>query len=362
MITCLTSEQENLIQVIKDKWKKIALNNSPTDKNKAEAAIIKLYQSADLRPPQKIEWFDNLIDACLWLGEKSETLNFDPIEWMCPCYADGLIERDLHGSIKHRLGNNYYEYFAGIIYSILKSISENYLLDRELFYFQHILGYTPIDYYDNARVADYYDAINIKYHGVNRNWAEIAEQLGFSYWWALKDLVVATTKPSVIKLDDDLKLHSKGEVAFAYDQESSITDEKIKLYAYHGNILPEKYGLVHPINWQAKWLYQEKDIKLRWILARLIGYHKLSQEFFVSEIKTWNNNNLNLFHECTLLKVQNNPHGIFFIKIISFDQDKTYFCLLPEDIFLVRQAEIWIKNMIYSKPNLDYVIRQLIAT
>ena len=211
-------------------------------------------------------------------------------------------------------------------------------------------------------IADYYDAINIEYHGMRLNWEEIAKHLGFTLWWALKDLAVVISKPSVIKLDDNLKLHAEGEPALEYKQESIITDEKLKLYAYHGDILPERYGSTHPTNWQARWLSQEKDPKLKWILTKAIGYHKLAQEFPVLEVRTWYNNNFNLFHKCTLLRVKNNSHGIFFLKIISFDKNKTYFCLLPEDIFSIRQAEIWVKNSIYSELFIDYVIKQLIAT
>lgn len=364
MITSLAPEQEALIPVVKEKWRRIALDSSPTDREKAEKAINKLYKSAELRPPRKIEWFDNPIDACLWLGEKSDSdcnLRLDPIEWTCPCSIDGLVERNLHNTIECKLGNNYYRSFSNIIYSFLESISKNYLSDSEWFYFQHILSYSPINYYDNAIIADYYNAINIRYHGTSRNWEEITNCLGFGLWWASRDLAVVTSKPSVIKLDNNLKLHAKGVPALEYNQESVITDEKIKIYVYHENILPEKYGSVHPTDWQAQWLSKEKDSNLKWILAKEIGYHKLTQEFSVSEIKTWSDNNLKLFHKCTLLRVQNNSHGIFFIKIISFNQDKTYFCLLPKDIFLVRQAEIWIKNIIYSKFDLDYAIRQLIA-
>lgn len=365
MITSLTPEQEALILVVKAKWRRIALDSSPTDREKAEIAINKLYKSADLRSPQKIEWFDNPLDACLWLGEKLDgncNLSLHLIEWYAACSIDGLVERNLHTTIKWKLSNNYYESFtSSIIYNFLESMLKNYLSDSEWFYFQDIIGHSLINYYDNAIIADYYNTINIKHHGISRNWEEIAYYLGFGLCWALRDLAVVTSKPSVIKLDDNLKLHAEGVPAFEYNQKSVITDEKIKLYAYHGNILPEKYGLVHPTDWQAQWLSKEKDSKLTWILAREIGYHKLTQEFSVSEIRTWSDNNLKLFHKCTLLRVQNNPDGIFFLKIISFNQDKIYFCLLPKNISLVRQAEIWIKNTIYSKFDLDYVIKQLVA-
>ena len=101
MITYLTPEQEALIPVVKDKWRKIALDNSSTDQEKSEAVINKLYRNANLKLPQKVIWFDNPVDACLWLGEKSASnLSVDPIEWTYPCSVDGLVERNLHTTIQ----------------------------------------------------------------------------------------------------------------------------------------------------------------------------------------------------------------------------------------------------------------------
>jgi hypothetical protein len=83
MITELTPEQEALIPVVRDKWRKIALDNSPTDREKAEVAINNLYQSANLDSPEII-WFDNPIDACLWLGKRSgndSNICTSPIQW-----------------------------------------------------------------------------------------------------------------------------------------------------------------------------------------------------------------------------------------------------------------------------------------
>lgn len=52
-----------------------------------------------------------------------------------------------------------------------------------------------------------------------------------------------TPKPSVIRFDSNGELHGEGIPAIAY--------EGFNIYAYHGVILPEKYGQVHPNQWQA---------------------------------------------------------------------------------------------------------------
>ncbi|OUL34809.1 hypothetical protein BV372_13250 [Nostoc sp. T09] len=55
----LTPEQEVLMPIIRDEWLKIALDTSPTDKQKAEAAICLAYECVGIKPPQKIMWFDS---------------------------------------------------------------------------------------------------------------------------------------------------------------------------------------------------------------------------------------------------------------------------------------------------------------
>ena len=154
--------------VVKDEWKDIILDISPTNKYESEIAINNLYKTANLEPPD-IVWFDNPIDACLWLGEQSDIINrLFPIEWTCP--ATIYKEPKLHRILEQKLNNNCYDYFSEILYKVLESIAIDYLLDREWFYFQQILGYFSLNYYDNAIVADYCDLANIRYYGEKRNW------------------------------------------------------------------------------------------------------------------------------------------------------------------------------------------------
>lgn len=45
MIEKLTLEQEALIPIIRDEWIKIALDTSPTDEQKTEAAILQTHEA-----------------------------------------------------------------------------------------------------------------------------------------------------------------------------------------------------------------------------------------------------------------------------------------------------------------------------
>ena len=360
MITSLTPEQENLIPVIRDKWRKIALDTYSTNKQKAEEGISYLYESISLKSP-KIIWFDNPIDAWYWLAKNHEKFGCRTIEWASALkgYFDCLdskitssFDRQLSLFITRPL--SYYSETYYYISDRLDDYLKNHLSEEEFFYLQDFHN-SPVNRYKDIITWNYYQDIGIASGGW-QVWQEIAQSCGV--WWSLDKFALVTPKPSVIKLDDDCQLHAEGEPAFAYNHKSVTTGQEFKIYACHGNILPEKYGSIHPQQWQCKWLSEEQEPKLRWMLAKKIGYQKLAKEFPVSEVRTWKNSVYNLFYECTLLKVKSDAYGIFFLEIIAADQDKTYSCLLPENIFLIREAEIWVKQMIYSESNLARLCKE----
>ena len=216
---------------------------------------------------------------------------------------------------------------------------KDYLTDDELFYVQELLeDFYLIELYDFAILCNYYDAIRIKYTGEWHLWEKIAQFCCCSLFFTFSNLAVVVPKASIIKLDSNCRLHAEGQPALKYEKESMVTGEIFKMYAYHGYILPQKYSSVSPENWQAKWLSKEIDARLRWILAKEIGYDKLSQEFPVAEIRTWDNSTF--FSKCTLLKVKSDWWGIFFIKIIFSSIDKINLCLLPHYVTAIRQADL----------------------
>lgn len=86
MITELTSEQNDLISVYREKWLKIGLSTNSCDKTKAEDAIKRAYESVKLNPPKEIIWFDDLIEAArfslkLGWGSNKTIKVRDTAEW-----------------------------------------------------------------------------------------------------------------------------------------------------------------------------------------------------------------------------------------------------------------------------------------
>jgi hypothetical protein len=63
----LTSEQEASMSAIIEEWIKVPFDTCSIDKDKAEAAINLTYQTIDERNPKEIIWFDNPLDAVIWM-------------------------------------------------------------------------------------------------------------------------------------------------------------------------------------------------------------------------------------------------------------------------------------------------------
>lgn len=57
-------------------------------------------------------------------------------------------------------------------------------------------------------------------------------------WWCFKNIAVVTPKPSEINLDENNLLHAEDKPAVNY--------EGFQIYAHHGIIIPEKYGIFYP--------------------------------------------------------------------------------------------------------------------
>ena len=84
---------------------------------------------------------------------------------------------------------------------------------------------------------------------------------------AYQEICVRCDRPRILSFDDGQLLHGEGSPAIQYA-------DGYGFYAYHGVIIPEKYGKVHPQQWEEKWLLEETDVELRQILIQELGCDK----------------------------------------------------------------------------------------
>lgn len=72
-------------------------------------------------------------------------------------------------------------------------------------------------------------------------------------------------RPIHLAFDAEDRLHAEAEASVRFADGDC-------LYHYHGIALPEKYGRLHPHQWQAEWLLEETNAELRHVLTQGMGY------------------------------------------------------------------------------------------
>ncbi|GET38461.1 hypothetical protein MiSe_32190 [Microseira wollei NIES-4236] len=97
-------------------------------------------------------------------------------------------------------------------------------------------------------------------------------------------------RPIKLSFDSEHRLHAEADLAIQFA-------DGFSMYANHGQgvWLPKKYGKLHPKQWQAQWLLEEKNAEVRRVLIQGIGDERICQELQAIELDNW--------QEYTLLKI-----------------------------------------------------------
>lgn len=243
-ITQLTPEQQALIPIIRDEWIKICLDTSPTDKEKAEAAVRLAYECAGLKPPSQILWFNNPLEAVIYYRDyTNNTAINSPKDFLINVFPN------IHKNIKKCLDEDAWEEACNKIYKTVRNVINSVPTGLEIAVFEALSETSKekssyvyynifIDWFNQKAwlaFCAYLHSIGVDCSELKGLW-ETAKHCG--WWWPFQDIAILTPKPSAIRLDNEGRLHAEGLPAIAY--------QGYNIYAYHGVILPEKYGKVHP--------------------------------------------------------------------------------------------------------------------
>lgn len=136
-------------------------------------------------------------------------------------------------------------------------------------------------------------------------------------------------RPRLLSLDNQERLHAEGSPAIQFADGFSI-------YAYQGAILPEKYGKVHPREWQSQWLLSEENAELRRVLIQGIGYARIVEELQAIELDSW--------QEYTLLKIGSDVdvEPIYLLKMTCPSTGYIHAMRVPPDMRSAREAISWV--------------------
>ncbi|UBF25037.1 hypothetical protein K9N68_25875 [Kovacikia minuta CCNUW1] len=335
-IETLTPEQETLIPIYREKWRKIALSTEPIDQGEVAAVIGRLYSIIAETEPE-ILFFDSpfttiskLEASKRWnpikdrLNQQRALLRTQIIEQLSDdlwvWIAENLIE---HERLRLHPNQQIHDQIYWQLYSQLGKLpwqSVNRFLNNHL---------TPNASLSDSAFCDFcISELACSYAA--EKWELEQLLLEKCYWiFPFQGTCLVCDRPRILQLDSENRLHAEGEPAIQFA-------DGYRLYACHGVTLPEKYGNVYPHQWQAKWLLEETNAELRRVLIQGIGYARICQELQANELDNW--------QDYTLLKIdaEADVEPIVLLKMTCPSTNYIHVLRVPPDLQSAREAIAWI--------------------
>lgn len=105
-----------------------------------------------------------------------------------------------------------------------------------------------------------------------QKWSALQGLVKHCGWiFGINNLSIICERPTKILVNEDNQLHGEGETAIEFA-------DGFIIYAHNGTYLPEKYGSIHPNQWQTQWIFEEEYNDLQEALIQGIGAVRLSEE------------------------------------------------------------------------------------
>ncbi|MEG4088615.1 DUF6745 domain-containing protein [Microcoleus sp. Pol12B4] len=305
MIEQLTPQQQALIPVYREKWRKIALSTEPIDREKATQSVRFAYAALGYKEPQIV-----ICDSpCAALYRI-----FIPI---FETYQKSPSWRKIKQEITAVLGHNLTYQMLSQIVTRKEEYFWFYLLNTEVYILRELVDYfnlllwsafdsleRSIDsrrqitggytWYERWRKFDRF--ARHQYHDINKffsaaisrgalsdfyisvlngdrdtvKWRAFQLLVANCAWiYPLENTCILCDRPRILSFDSEHRLHAEGGPAILFADGYS-------LYAYHGVTLPEKYGQIHPNEWRSEWLLSEDNTNLKKILIQTIDDMRLN--------------------------------------------------------------------------------------
>ena len=135
-------------------------------------------------------------------------------------------------------------------------------------------------------------------------------------------------RPRHLRFDSQNRLHAEAEPAIEFA-------DGWNFYYYHGVRLPEKYGQLHPNQWQSQWLLTEENAEVRRVLIEGIGYDRIIQELSAKQIDSW--------QEYALLQIDNaDVEPICLLKMTCPSTGFIHALRVPPNLTSAREAIGWV--------------------
>ncbi|MEH2274093.1 MAG: DUF6745 domain-containing protein [Nostoc sp.] len=177
--------------------------------------------------------------------------------------------------------------------------------------------------------VDFYVSV-LNYYYSKKRWETLQSLSRFCGWISpFEKFCIVCDRPLHLRFDNQNRLHAEGKPAIEFTDGYS-------LYSYHGVTLPEKYGKIHPEQWQAEWLLSEENAELRRVLTQGIGYARICQELQAIELNNW--------QEYSLLKIDNDvdEEPIYLLKMTCPSTGFIHALRVPPEMKSAHEAICWV--------------------
>ncbi|MHC5725683.1 MAG: DUF6745 domain-containing protein [Nostoc sp.] len=334
LIEKLTPEQEALIPVYREKWRAIALSTERIDREKSAEVVKAAYTAIGKQQPEII-FCDSPHAGLTKILKKYPKLNSNNIdvinlnnEFMNYIFTV-LTNKNLELSYQIdtplmrqlTIFNRDFVIFKYVLEKKSKFKINKINLDRLWFKSQHLASRC-------CWVDFYVSVLNCSYNKMR--WKSLQSLSRFCGWISpFEKICIVCDRPTKLSFDNQNRLHAEGEPAIQFIDGYS-------LYSYHGVTLPEKYGKIHPQQWQAEWLLSEENAELRRVLIEGIGYARICEQLQAIELDTW--------AEYTLLKIDQSIdiEPIYLLKMTCPSTSFIHALRVPPNMNSAREAIRWI--------------------
>lgn len=337
LIEKLTPEQESLIPIIQEKWHSLALSTAPIDRQKASFAVKSAYVFLWDDEPE-ILFFDSLYEALKDINVYLPNWEEYDQEDLFYLIEDTLNEQ-LSDSLRYELHDQLLDPFRIQLHALWNPFLNQFYHQPEISHWvasNFVHDVNPQDWLVQCSFVDFcVSVLNCSLKpSLQSQWEglqSLAKNCGWMYNFFNEEtsLFCVCDRPTHLDFDQEYRLHAVGKPAIQFADGYS-------LYSYHGVGIPEKYGLLHPKEWQAQWLLEETNAEVRRVLIQEIGYEKICQELSAEELDSW--------AEYRLLKIQNDVdvEPIHLLTMTCPSTGYIHTSRVPPDIQSAREAIRWI--------------------
>ncbi|MBW4683151.1 MAG: hypothetical protein KME19_24160 [Microcoleus vaginatus WJT46-NPBG5] len=333
----LTPEQEALIPLYSEKWRKIAVATQPIDRQKASETIKEVYALMGLSEPE-ILFYDSPYEALKILKKKHHqfcTNRWSSLSNQLKSQLLTQLESELLSQVESQL---FTQLESQLLQPLKEKLWESFYPQLKRYLEQDIgNSFLNLAFSESVKSETWagsgclfdFCITALDCHYDEKNWSlfqSLVKNTGWTFYY--NKIAIICNRPVKLSFDSDNRLHAEGEAALQYA-------DGFSLYSYHGVTLPEKYGKLQPHQWQAQWLIEERNAEVRRVLVQEIGYGRISQELQAETLDAW--------QEYTLLKIENaDVEPIFLLKMTCPSTGCTYALRVPPDVQSAREAISWV--------------------